>query len=199
MSQQQQEQQVTEVASRVSEARLDQQVQQLLHPIPQSEILESIFNKRVGEVLCGNLYVGEKKDGKPHGRGVLYWQSCRTFQFMRYYGFFEDSTIHGYGELQVYGANGWEVQRIGEFYLGVFVCGYYGFTPDGRHSYGNFKDHSMKEMNGRVISPNGSQRVGYFDRNMYLRSYSEQELEVFLNRERLDAARFMLMSMSVRF
>ncbi len=191
--QKQQKQQVTEVARRVSEARLNEQVQQLLHPISGYKTAEAA-------TYVPFIYVGETKDDKPHGRGISYRQFPDTHRRLRYHGFFENGKMHGYGELQTYDdANGWQVWVIGEFYLGVFVCGYFGFTPDGRRAYGNFADPSMRKMNGRLISPNGSQRVGYFDVNTFLRSYSEHELEVFLERERLDAARLMLFSMGVKF
>jgi hypothetical protein len=101
----------------------------------------------------GNKYVGEWKDGKPHGQGTLTYPNGN-----KYVGELKDGKYHGQGTVTT---------KDGQKYVGELKEGSYhgqgNFTfANGDKYVGEFKNHNL-EGRGKITYADGRIYVGEFD------------------------------------
>jgi hypothetical protein len=100
----------------------------------------------------GRLYVGEFKNGKRNGQGIVTSKEGYKFE-----GAFVQGLYEGKGELTV--PPGWRYS--GEFKQGRFNGQGVLTNPDGKVFNGNFKDDNYDGL-GTLVFPDGSKYVGGF-------------------------------------
>lgn len=107
-------------------------------------------------------YIGEIKDGKPHGKGT--WTVLDGD--IKYVGDWEDGLMHGQGEFTVLGEQGFEY--VGDFKDGIMHGQGELTNPDGNKYVGDFKD-GMMHGEGKLIGADGEEFLtGTFENNEYI-------------------------------
>jgi len=113
----------------------------------------NICTKELSEIyIDGEKYVGELKNGKPHGKGTLTSPNGDV-----YVGEFKNGELHGYGKF-TFSDNGGEFSgnfRDGEPH-GIFTA----IHPDGRKIIAEFVNGTQLTKNVTVIYPDGKKYIG---------------------------------------
>ena len=122
----------------------------------------SLTNKITNDIIeffeNGDFYVGQKLNGKKHGRGKIYFSDGN----IRYSGQFENGKKEGNGKLFF---------ETGEYYVGQFSDnkmngnGKIYYKNDKIKYIGNFLDGKM-EGYGKYIYENGEYYIGQFSRDL---------------------------------
>jgi TPR repeat protein len=112
--------------------------------------------------IDGNKYVGELRNGKPHGKGTYTYSSSGQRAGYKYVGEFKNGLRNGQGVFTFPGGN----KYVGEFKNGKFNGqGTYSFSNGGKY-VGEFRDN-LYNGQGVFTYPDGDKYVGEFKNDKY--------------------------------
>ncbi len=118
----------------------------------QEKIDDNVTEEKI-YLLEGAEYIGQQKNGRPHGRGIL-----TTLDGYKYEGDFKDGELHGQGTYT--GKDGLVIK--GRFKNGEFSGEFEFELADGIKYFGEVKD-GQPHGNGTATWTNGSKYVGQWE------------------------------------